>query len=180
MRRGKRSHIFDTVTLSNFALAGRVELLVTRYGQRAVITPEVLDEITDGVIAGYYRLGEIEEAVNAARLGRTAAFPSAAERQTYRELLRILAPGEASCIAHATAHGGVVVTDDRTARQCCDERGVAYTGTIGILKACCIDGTLSLDEADDMLKAMIEAGYYAPAQRISALIPGLCRKQQEE
>ena len=50
-----------------------------------------------------------------------------------RELLRILAPGEASCIAQAKARGGVVITDDRAARQCCHERGVVFTGTIGIL-----------------------------------------------
>ena len=44
---------FDTVTLSNFRLAGRLDLLITRYGARARVTPEVLDEVTDGVVAGF-------------------------------------------------------------------------------------------------------------------------------
>ena len=56
-----RSLGVDTVVLSNFALAGRFGLLVTRYGPRALITPEVRDEITDGVVAGYSRLCEVED-----------------------------------------------------------------------------------------------------------------------
>ena len=32
---------FDTVTLSNFALAGRTDLRLLRYGQRAMVTEEV-------------------------------------------------------------------------------------------------------------------------------------------
>ena len=170
MHKHKPVYWFDTVTLSNFALAGRFGLLVTRYGQRAVITPEVLDEVTDGIIAGYQALSEIEEAVDEARVGYATPLPSAAARQTYRELLRVLSPGEASCIAHANTRGGVVVTDDRTARQCCRERGVSSTGTIGILKACRIDGTLSPEEADAILGAMIDAGYYSPVQSISDLV----------
>ncbi len=86
------------------------------------------------------------------------------------ELLRILGSGKASCIAYARGCGAIVVTDDKTARECCIERGVKYTGTIGILKACCLDGTLSLDDADNTLAAMIDSGYYAPVQRISDLM----------
>ena len=82
---------------------------------------------------------------------------------------RALAPGEASCIAHAAAHGGIVVTDDRTARVCCKERNIVCTGTIGILKACTMDGTLTGDEADAILHAMVDASYYAPVQNISDL-----------
>jgi predicted nucleic acid-binding protein len=169
MLKSKENYLFDTVALSNFALAGRFELLVARYGKRAIITPEVLDEVTDGVIAGYFALSEIERAVEEGRLSRSSPLPTAAERQTYRELLRCLGSGEASCIAHAVEHGGVIVTDDGTARQCCNERGIAFTGTIGILKACSMDGALSPEEADKILQSMITAGYYSPVQRISDL-----------
>ncbi|MDP6490525.1 MAG: hypothetical protein QGH42_08665 [Kiritimatiellia bacterium] len=169
MREPAPSYLFDTVTLSNFALAGHFELLIARYGRRAMITPEVLDEVTDGVVAGYYALSEIEKAANEGRIGRTTPLPAPA-RQTYRELLRILAPGEASCIAHAAVLNGVVVTDDRTARQCCSERSISVTGTIGILTACCSDGTLSPEDGDTLLHDMIEAGYYSPVANISDLI----------
>ena len=166
----KRDYVLDTVTLSNFALAGRLELLVLRYGRRVRITPEVLDEVSDGAIAGYSALNAIEKAVAAADFSHAGSPASTAERAIYRELLRILAPGEASCIAYAKTHGAVVVTDDRTARECCGERGVTFIGTIGILKACCLDGTLSAEDADATLQAMIDAGFYSPVRRISDLV----------
>ena len=170
MPKNEGNYFFDTVTLSNYALVGRFDLLVGRYGKRAVLTPEVLDEATDGVVTGYGALSAIERAVDDGAVGLSGPLVSTAGRRTYRELLRNLAPGEASCIAHAGEHGGIVVTDDHTARHCCRDRNVPATGTIGILKACCIDGALSPREADGILEAMIDAGYYSPVQRISSLI----------
>jgi predicted nucleic acid-binding protein len=163
------SFYFDTVALSNFALAGRLDLLIGRYGRHALITPEVLSETIDGIVAGYADLRAIEAAFTATQFGSSEAF-SARERHLYRELLRVLGSGEASCIVCAQVRGGVVVTDDRTARDRCTERGIEYTGTIGILKACALDGTLSLHEADDVLQAMADTGYYAPVRRISDLV----------
>lgn len=160
---------FDTVTLSNFALAGRLDLLVTRYGQRAHVAPEVLDEVIDGIVAGFPSLRDLEAAVGDGRLV-SAPTLDADERVVFRELLRILGPGEAACIACAKIRGGVVVTDDRTARECCVERGLPCTGTIGILKACVLDGTLTASTADEVLQAMIDAGYFAPVARISGLL----------
>ena len=163
------SYLFDTVALSNFATAGRLDLLLSRYGKKVVITPEVLDEITDGVVAGYFALKEVEDAVNEGRFTRGAPLASACERQTYRDLLHMLGPGEASCITHAASRGGTVVTDDRMARQSCGEHKIPVTGTIGILQACRNDDTISTEEADGILNAMIDAGYYSPVQRISDL-----------
>jgi len=170
MRKGQPAYLFDTVTVSNFALAGSLELLVDRYGKRLTVTPEVLDEVAEGVIAGYHALHEIETAVDEGRVGLAGGLGSAADRKTYRELLRILAPGEASCVAHAEACGGVVVSDDRTARECCEARGIEVTGTIGILKALTLDRTLSPEEADAVLQAMGAAGYYSPVRSISGLV----------
>jgi predicted nucleic acid-binding protein len=164
-----RKYYFDTVTLSNFALAGRVDLLISRYGQKALVTREVLDEIIDGIVAGYAALSEIESAVASGELGLTEPLVLS-ERDTYRKLLRILAPGEASCISCAMNRGGVVVTDDKTARDCCTERGITFTGTIGILIACYRDGELTSAEADVIVQAMIDAGYHSPVHRISDLI----------
>ena len=167
MRRRPVVCFFDTVTLSNFALVERFGLLIERYGARLQVTPEVLDEVTEGVIAGYYALHEIEDAVADGDVGRAGVLTSPADRQAYGELLRILGAGEASCIAHAAACGGVVVSDDRTARLCCSERGINVSGTLGILKACSIDGAITQDEADSILQAMTDAGYYSPVRRIS-------------
>lgn len=160
---------FDTVTISNFALAGRIDLLAERYGPRARITPEVLNEVLEGIVAGYQALRSIVAAVEEGELG-SAGVLTAEERRIHGELLRSLAPGEASCIACARVRRGTVVTDDRAARGSCAERDVPFTGTIGILKACVRDGTLEPDEADVVLEAMIEAGYFSPVRRISDLL----------
>jgi predicted nucleic acid-binding protein len=160
---------FDTVTLSNFALADRVDLLVSRYGRRAQVTPEVLDEISEGVAAGHSALRRVEDAVASGRLG-VAPVPAPPERDTYRYLLGALSTGEASCVAQAERHNGTVVTDDRAARTRCAERGIRCTGTVGILKACVLDATLSAEAADAILQSMIDAGFHAPVRRISDLL----------
>jgi predicted nucleic acid-binding protein len=169
MRNRGPAYLCDTVTLSNFALVGRFELLVKRYGRRLQVTPAVLGEVAEGIIAGYAALREIETAVDEGRITQAGDLTSVDDRRTYRDLLRILAPGEASCIAHAGACGGVVISDDRTARQCCEARGIEVTGTVGILKACTHDRTLSPEEADSVLHAMVDAGYYSPVRSIGGL-----------
>jgi hypothetical protein len=109
---------------------------------------------------------------DAAANGRLAsALPlSPTERMTYRTLLRSLSPGEASCIVCARERGGIVVTDDRAARTACTEFGIAFTGTIGILKACCQQGALDPHTADAVLHTMIAAGYRSPVGRITDIL----------
>ena len=82
-------YYFDTIVLSNFALSGRFDLLIDRYGPRAQITPEVLDEVSDGIVAGHRELKQIEAAVEK---DACSAAPSLtiAERTIYRELLGTL------------------------------------------------------------------------------------------
>lgn len=169
MRKPGEPLFFDTVTLSNFALAERLDILVSRYGRRVCVVSEVMDELLDGIVAGYPALAAIESAVSRGEFSHSGAM-SSAERLSYRQLLRTLASGEAACIACAGIRGGTVVTDDRAGRECCAERGVKFSGTVGILRACCRDGTLSPDEADVVLQTMISAGYHSPVRRISDIL----------
>lgn len=164
-----RPCFFDTCTLSNFALAGRLDLLIQRYGKRAQVAPEVLGEVIDGIVAGYAELQEIEDAVATGEFTR-AGMLSAEERATFRGLLRVLSLGEAACISCAKGRRGLVVTDDLTARKCCAENGLEFTGTIGILKACVLDGAIAAREADEVLQAMVDAGYFSPVSRISSIL----------
>ena len=64
----------------------------------------------------------------------------------------------------------IVVTDDRAARQQCYNFNVPFTGTIGILKACVIDGTIKLNKADIYLGKMIKQGFYSPVRSISEIL----------
>jgi len=56
------------------------------------------------------------------------------------------------------------------ARACCAENGVAFTGTVGILKACVVDQMIAPQNADALLQRMVEAGFYSPVSHISSLL----------
>jgi hypothetical protein len=163
----ERSYIFDTVSLGNFLLAEATEIISHRYGGRAYITNEVIDELMAGMrihpaltgINGLIEKKQIDIVVM-----------SAAERRHYASLIANLGRGEASCIAVARARRWTVISDDRACRNHCAEMHVPVTGTIGILKAACIDHSLAPHEADRILDAMIAAGFFSPVQRISALL----------
>ncbi len=43
---------------------------------------------------------------------------------------------------------------------------IPVTGTVGILKASALDGYISLAQADESLRKMIEAGFYSPVRSI--------------
>ena len=64
----------------------------------------------------------------------------------------------------------VFVTDDLAARQLAEARNVTLTGTLGILIALARDKNLSLQEANELLIAMIQRGYRSPVERLDGLI----------
>ncbi|TVR57801.1 MAG: twitching motility protein PilT [Spirochaetaceae bacterium] len=160
---------FDTVTLSNFAVSGAFELLLDRYGRSLRVTEQVRAELAAGRIRGYSELEVVERALAEGTILPTEPM-TMLESELFVELLRTLGSGEASCLALARHRGGVVVTDDRTARSCCAERGVPVTGSIGILKALCIDRSITSEDADAILSRMVDAGFYSPVRRISDLL----------
>lgn len=161
-------YLFDTVSLSNFALADSLPLLVQRYGHNLIITTEVLDELIAGVSAGYSRLKTVVDLDYQGVF--TSTVMSAEERNTYARCIEQLGSGEASCLAVAASRACVVATDDRAARTACEAHDVRYTGTLGILKASCLDGQLSVQDADDLLATMVRQGFYSPIRRIRDIL----------
>lgn len=156
---------FDNVTLSNFALAGGLGVLIVRHGGRGFVTTQVVDELTRGVAAGYPALAECLDLVDKGIL-RLATLDRN-ERKTFRQLVAHLGEGEAGTIAAAHHRGGVVVSDDLAARRTCADLAVPVTGTIGILRAAFRDKELALTDANGLLTQMIEAGFHSPVDRIT-------------
>lgn len=169
MPRLRTRYYFDTVTLSNFALSDRLGLLVRRYGKRLHITHEVLAEIAAGAVGGYPALLNVEALAFRGAFTMAPPMTSRRERTLFRTFLQTIDPGEASCLACSSVRGGIIATDDRAAREICRSQGIHVTGTIGILKTCCDDGALRLDEADRILDSMVSQGYRSPVARISDL-----------
>jgi predicted nucleic acid-binding protein len=166
-------YIFDTTVLSNLAAVGRLELLEKRYGQVALTTVEVSDELRRGLQAGYGYLGDVLQQVQSANSSgwlRIAIPESATEHQLRGEFDLRLDPGEASCLALAISRGLILVTDDLAARQLAQERDVLLTGTVGILLALVRDGSLPLSEGNTLLAEMIQRRYRSPVDHLDELI----------
>lgn len=159
--------IFDTVALSNFLLCKAENVLIKRYQNRGSISVQVFTEIEQGIAKGY-PLAQIDNFLEQATF--TVEMLKQDERPLFTNHLTYLGAGEASCIAMAEKRGYIVVTDDKKVRLTCKELGVPVTGTIGILRACCLDQQLSVTEADEILNNMIANGFFSPVQSISCLI----------
>lgn len=166
-------YLFNTTALSNFAVAGRLDLLRDRYRGSAFTTLEVVDELRRGVKAGYLYLGPILREVE--DLGQEAWIDILAPQSAEEHYLRAefddrLDAGEASCLAIAVLRGLTFVTDDLAARQLAKERNVSVTGTLGILVALVRSEVLSLPEANAMLFDMIHQRYHSPVDRLDKFI----------
>jgi predicted nucleic acid-binding protein len=159
----EKKWVFDTVALSNFLLSDSIFILAERYRKRGVITWQVYDEISAG-IAEYPELKQVDKLIE----DKTFKLVSLS-RKAYPHFLQLighLGKGEASCVAFAKEQTAIVVTDDRSARKQCSVMKIAVTGTVGILKASALDRYISLAQADESLRKMIEAGFYSPVRSI--------------
>jgi predicted nucleic acid-binding protein len=166
-------YIFDTTVLSNFAVAGRSELLERRYRGVAFTTAEVGDELRRGVKAGYAYLASVlkqVESFNPDGWLRLLVPETAAEQRLRSEFDHFLDAGEASCLALVSSRGLTFATDDLAARRLAAEHNVPLTGTCGILVALVRNNALTLAEANAVLAAMIRRHYRAPVDRLDDLI----------
>ncbi len=163
-----RLWIFDSVTISNFSLAGRLDILQARYAHHLALTTQVVDEISRGVTSGRHDLEPILALVDNG-IFRLLVLTNE-ERTTFGKLSNNLGQGEASTIAAALHRDATVVTDDRAARQATRDLALSLTGTIGILIACVRDSTVPAATADSVLESMVDAGFYSPVTRISDVL----------
>lgn len=162
----ERNWVFDTVSLSNFLLAEAGALLDRRYRKRGVVTWEVYGELSSGMTS-FPRLKRIDRFIDEG-VFRLCSL-SGRSRKTFTGLIADLGKGEASCLAFAMHKKATVVTDDRVARKRCTQMNLPFTGTLGILKASVLDGQISLEQADRILKKMTQAGFYSPVRGISEI-----------
>lgn len=77
-----------------------------------------------------------------------------------------LGAGESACLAVAEARRGFVLTDDLGARRVASALGLAVTGTLGVLDQLIRIETLTLEQADALLREMILRGYRSPVSSL--------------
>lgn len=155
----REATVLDSTVLSNFTHVDAVELLLDL--PRLVTADAVQEELEAGAETHRY----LERAV--AVLGEEIPVfsPHSSGVEAEETLLETLDPGEAQAVAVAEATDGLVVTDDGDARTIAEERGVAVTGSIGLLVRFVEDDQISVETADEYLKRWIdEAGFRSPAR----------------
>ncbi|MFH2132631.1 MAG: hypothetical protein ABIK68_19795 [bacterium] len=163
----EKKWIFDTVVLSNFLLSDALVVLEKRYTGCAILTNEVYDELSAG-FSEFSDLRVIQKALHNKTF--TLLSLSSTEYEHYSGMINHLGKGEASCIALARLQNGIVMTDDRAARNQCSQLNIPFSGTLGILKASYLDKQIELEEADLILHRMISQGFYSPIRKISDIV----------
>ena len=150
-----RLSLLDTTLLSNFAHAGRPDLLRLVLGETAVTTPTVLAELRRGEAAGFVPVADW------AWLPVVTLSP--AEEALAADYLAIVDAGEAECMAVAVGRNGRILSDDLAARRLAQALGVPFSGTIGVLLRLILHHDVPVAAADEFLARMRQAGYRAPA-----------------
>jgi predicted nucleic acid-binding protein len=161
--------VFDCCTVSNFALAGAIGVLEELYKGQAHITDFVAAEVLRGIQAGHSRLEAVPAAFRSGWLRQTG-LRIRKEKGLFESLSRSLGLGEASTIAVAKGRGFIVASDDRVARAEAGARGVALTGTLGILVKAVRSGVCDLETADGHLAKMVEEGFFSPVGSIREIL----------
>jgi predicted nucleic acid-binding protein len=148
--------ITDTTVLSNFAAVIQPDLLRRATGGELLVGPEVMRELRRGEMSS--RVPECDWS------WLTVAVPSPAEVELARTVgSAAIDVGEAEALAIAIQRGLGVLTDDQAARRCATSRGIACSGTLGILSRLVEADVLTLDEGQVLLDRMKSLGYRAPA-----------------
>jgi predicted nucleic acid-binding protein len=155
--------LLDNTVLSNFARIDRHHLVMDIWPSCAT-TLEAWQEFQAGVM-----IGKLPKDV---WNGLALIALTADEHEISKRLSMILGPGERTCIAAAKHRNGLFVTDDRKARQVALELGIKITGTLGILVVAAERAKITLEEANDLLAAMIENGYRSPVNELGSLLLG--------
>ncbi|AHF81389.1 DUF3368 domain-containing protein [Thermococcus paralvinellae] len=152
--------VIDNTVLSNFAKFGKLELLKDIL-RDSIITKQVLEEFNLGIERGI--LPKVKLPFKVVELKNE-------EIELYRKLCTSLGKGEASCIAVAKNRRIIFLSDDLDARKAAYLLGVKVSGTIGVLALGVKTDVLTLEEANQLLRAMIKSGFYSPIESLEEVL----------
>ena len=164
--------IANTTILSNFAAAGRLDVLRRLLGELHIST-DVYAEIQDGLAEGFPFYAGLDAQIHPFAADGWLRLTSPEGDDELSLLNRFPASlhrGEASCLAIAAHRGWAFLTDDARARKAAQELNVTLSGTLGLLAQAVKTSILSLDEADALLTRMIQAGYRSPVAGLAELL----------
>lgn len=153
--------LLDNTVLSNFTLVRQAEIVRQALEPDIATTQAVWNELQTGVQLG--KLPKLDWS------WLPVLTLTASEMSLYRQLLRRLNAGEASCLAVAFHRGYRVFTDDRDARVVAAARHIPISGTLGLLRLLVELQIVSFANADLLLAEMIATGYRSPISSLQEL-----------
>lgn len=159
----KPAFVANTTVLSNFAAVEREDLLRKVLGEDLVSVVEVMEELQRGETKG------LVPQRNWSWL-RVLKVETSQERALFESLRQRLGTGEAACLSLAITRGFKILTDDLDARRLAQQRGLAVSGTLGVLVEAVREGHLSREEGNRLLLKMKEAGYFSPYESLDELL----------
>lgn len=166
------SIISNTTVLSNFAAIDQLEILRKLFG-RLYLPTQVYDEIRAGLEEGYHFYNEIPQQIYPFKDDGWLNLISVTGEDEIRSLQNLpksLHAGEAACLTIAHHRGWLLLTDDQAARKTAVQWDISLSGSIGCLVLAAEKNIYSLDEANNYLHQMIQAGYRSPSTDLSLFL----------
>jgi predicted nucleic acid-binding protein len=154
--------IADTTVISNFSLIGRLDLLE---GIESLCTTEEV----------WYEL-EVAKRRSALEIAREKLKVEVLkmdeyEKEIFHRLNSKFGRGEASCLAIALHRNAGILTDDLDARRFAQRGDIPVSGSIGILVKCVTNGNLSPVQGNELLRRMIQKGFFSPVDSLDRFLP---------
>lgn len=159
------SRIVNNTILSNLAYVDRLDMLKDIFG-KVYLTPEIYNEIENGIHCGRYYQIRTKEAIDA-QFWLYITELEKNELELFNQLKSSVDIGEASCIAIAKERKWLFLTDDKDARKIAGRLNIEISGTIGFLRIAIAKNLISKDEGNILLRAMIDNGYFSPVSNLN-------------
>lgn len=146
----------DNTAISNFSVTGCMDILRDRYGGQLMVTREVLLEAEKGI-----EPDAIRQAIDEGWIELRTMYADSQEHGLFVELRdKGFGLGEASAIAVCSVEQmWAFVSDDLDARREARQRRIEVVGTYGILARHVAERKISLEEGNELLRRMIDAGF---------------------
>lgn len=170
--------VLDNTAASNFASAGRMNVLRDRYGGRLLITVEVLSEAEAGPAPQ-----PVGQALEEGWIALRRVYVDSEEYGVLRELReRGFGLGESASLAVCSVEEGpcVFISDDADARKEAARREIGIVGTYGILARQVAEEKMQLSEGNALLGAMIDAGFRSHSDDLGPEVSRLRKTRSTE
>ncbi len=140
--------------------------LLFRFSSAITVTSAVYEEVARQPLAKTL----IDTEIKRARIRRLDAN----NRHLITELNLLLDLGEASSIALALEHDGVLIIDEKRGRAIAKRLGVRMIGLVGIIRTLYLEGALEQDDVKALILRLQKVGFYIGAE----LIEWIFQKQE--